>query len=63
MVDHLSDHAKNAIDALSIGVVVGTFIDALPTIAAAASLLWTTLRLIEWSIPRIQRLLRKRDSE
>jgi len=54
MHDH--ETAKNIVDALSIGAVVGTLAGWLPAVAAMLSIIWTTLRIYETRT--IQNLLR-----
>ena len=54
MHDH--ETAKNIIDALSIGAVVGTLAGWLPAVAAMLSIIWTTLRIYETKT--VQNLLR-----
>jgi len=54
MHDH--ETAKNIVDALSIGAVVGTLAGWLPAVAALLSIVWTTLRIYETRT--IQNLLR-----
>lgn len=44
---HWQEAAKYIIDALSIGVVVGTVIKLLPAIAAFMSIIWTAIRIME----------------
>jgi len=41
------DATKVTVDGLSIVVVLGTLAQALPAIAAAASLIWTLIRIYE----------------
>lgn len=41
------DATKVTVDGLSIVVVLGTLAQALPAIAAAASLIWTIIRIYE----------------
>jgi len=41
------DVTKVAADGLSIVVILGTLAQALPAIAAAASLIWTVIRIYE----------------
>lgn len=45
--NHWQEAAKYIIDALSIGVVVGTVIKLLPAVAAFMSIIWTTIRIYE----------------
>jgi len=54
MHDH--ETAKNIVDALSIGAVVGTLAGWLPAVAAMLSIIWTTLRIYETKT--VQNLLR-----
>lgn len=44
---HLTETAKYAGDALSIGVVVGTLADILPAVAALLTVIWTLIRIFE----------------
>ncbi|MGR6329203.1 hypothetical protein ACU5AX_09065 [Sphingomonas sp. XXL09] len=39
--------AKWSFDFVSIGIVVGTVAQALPAIAAAVTIVWTTIRIFE----------------
>ena len=41
------DTAKTAVDALSLMTVVGTLVDALPSIAALISIIWGLIRIWE----------------
>ena len=43
----MTDHAKTILDASSIAVVAGTLINWLPATAAAASLIWSAIRIYE----------------
>ncbi|MGK2911217.1 MAG: hypothetical protein ACSLE1_15660 [Sphingobium sp.] len=53
-------NAEKVVDVLSVGVVVGTFAQVLPSIAALFTVIWTALRIYETDT--IQRLLgRKRN--
>lgn len=54
-MDHLSESTKHLIDGLSLGVILGTLADVLPSIAAALSIVWTCVRLYETRT--VQRLL------
>lgn len=47
-VDHIIDACKAVGDALSLGVALATVFAWLPQIAAAASLVWTVIRFVEW---------------
>lgn len=53
----MSDQFKSAIDGVSIASVIGSLAGYLPTIAAAASLVWTLIRIYETKT--VQRWLRK----
>lgn len=46
-VDHVNEVVKHIIDALSLVTVVGTLVDALPSIAAGFSIIWTVIRIYE----------------
>ena len=46
MTDH-HETIKQAADAVSIVTVVGTLMNALPAIAALASLIWSVIRIYE----------------
>lgn len=43
----MNDQAKIIIDASSIAVVAGTLMNWLPAVAAAASLIWSVIRIYE----------------
>ena len=43
----MTDHAKTIFDASSIAVVAGTLMNWLPSAAAAASLIWSVIRIYE----------------
>jgi hypothetical protein len=47
MSDTASETVKNAIDAVSVVTVVGTFVDMLPSIAAVFTIVWTAIRIYE----------------
>jgi hypothetical protein len=50
MIKHLqeiNDHTKHVIDWTSIGIVLGSLIQVLPSIAAALSIVWTLIRIYE----------------
>lgn len=38
---------KHGLDAASVGVAVGTFLDVLPAVAALLTIIWTGLRIWE----------------
>jgi len=50
---------KHAADGLSIGVMLGTFTDLLPSIAAGATLIWTLIRI--WETDTCKRLTGRKD--
>lgn len=54
---HWQDAAKHIVDAISIGVAVGTVIKLLPAIAAFLSIIWTAIRIYETAT--VQRFLGK----
>ena len=45
--EHVNEVVKHIIDALSLVTVVGTLVDALPSIAAGFSIIWTIIRIYE----------------
>lgn len=50
MIKHLqeiNDHTKHVMDWTSIGIALGTFIQILPSIAAALSIVWSLIRIYE----------------
>jgi len=51
----MPEATKHAVDALSVGVVVGTVFSWLPAIAALLSIIWTAIRIFETKT--VQRLL------
>lgn len=53
----MSDQAKTVFDGLSIASVIASLAGYLPTIAAAASLIWTLIRIYETRT--VQRWLKK----
>ena len=46
-LSHLSDTAKHAVDALSIGALVATLFDYLPGVTAVLVFVWTGMRIYE----------------
>lgn len=48
------DTAKTAVDALSLMTVVGTLVDALPSIAALISIIWGLIRI--WETETVKKL-------
>jgi len=59
--EHVNDVAKHIIDALSLATVVGTLVDALPSIAAGFSIIWTMIRIYETKT--IQEWIKKDDDD
>lgn len=49
----LTDHTKHVVDALSITTVIGTLAQALPSIAALFTIVWTGLRIWEMWTGRV----------
>lgn len=47
MPERMVEHSKPWLDAISIGGVVGTITGYLPAIAAALSIVWTSIRIYE----------------
>ena len=58
-VEHVNDAVKYIIDALSLATVVGTLMDALPSIAALFTIIWTAIRIYETKT--VQTLLKDDD--
>ena len=54
MKHELTEPTKNLIDALSIVTVIGTLAQALPSIAALFTIIWTGLRI--WETETIRNL-------
>jgi hypothetical protein len=59
-VDDYSHQVRTFLDTLSIGGAIGSLAGMLPTIAAAASLFWTLLRIYETKT--VQSLLGRKES-
>lgn len=55
--EDIPDNLKLIADCLSVGIVVGTIADMLPSIAAVLTIVWTAIRI--WETPTIQRLFRR----
>jgi hypothetical protein len=55
----LGDAVKPAIDTLSLGTVVATFVGWLPDISVFLSIIWVSIRIYETET--VQKLLGKRD--
>ncbi|OJW58023.1 MAG: hypothetical protein BGO57_12285 [Sphingomonadales bacterium 63-6] len=58
---NLSSGTKHTIDAVSIGTVVASIVQWLPSIAALLSVVWTAIRIYE--SPTIQRLVRRGEGQ
>lgn len=58
---NLSDHepAKFIVDGLSLTVLLGTFADVLPSVAALSTIIWTSIRI--WETATVQRWFRRKD--
>ena len=56
----LSESTKHTGDLLSLGVVLATIADWLPSVAALLTIVWTAIRI--WETRTVQRLV-KRDAE
>lgn len=54
-IDHMSDSAKTAVDAVSFGTVLGTIAGWLPSIAALLTIVWTGIRI--WETRTVRGLL------
>lgn len=46
-VDSVHGATKYLLDVLSVATVIGTLVDALPSIAAGLSIVWTMIRIYE----------------
>lgn len=55
--EHIPTGVKVSADVLSFSVIFGTLLNHLPSIAAALSIVWTTIRIFETKT--VQRLLSK----
>lgn len=51
---------KIAVDAISLMTVVGTLVEALPSIAALISIVWGLIRI--WETETVKKLLGRRDA-
>lgn len=60
-----AETAKHTLDAMSIGVVLGTLADILPAIAALFTIVWTAVRIYETrTVQRwVGRVIEERPSE
>jgi len=47
MKHELSESSKHVVDAISVFTVLGTLIEMLPSIAAAFTIVWTSIRIWE----------------
>ena len=52
-IAHMSDTMKHVIDGLSVVTVVGTLVEALPSIAAVFTIVWTGIRI--WETTTVQK--------
>ena len=59
--NHMSDTAKHFFDGLSVATVLGTLVDMLPSIAAAFTIVWTSIRIYETET--VQSVLSKRKAK
>ena len=57
----LTQIAKGAGDATSIGVALATLVEILPALAALASLIWACIRIYETQT--VQKLLKRRGAQ
>lgn len=46
-LSEINDHTKHVMDWTSIGIMLGSLIQILPSIAAALSIVWTVIRIYE----------------
>ncbi len=60
-IHEINEHTKHLLDWTSIGVVLGTLMQILPSIAALASLVWTGIRIYETKT--VQEWLKKRSKK
>lgn len=51
----LGDGPRRVVDAVSVGVAVGTVTDVLPALAALFTVIWTMIQI--WETKTVQRLL------
>ena len=61
MLAQQQEQLKHAVDALSVGVVVGTILQWLPALAALFTIIWTAIRI--WETETVQRLFRRNKGE
>ncbi|NBC35545.1 hypothetical protein GTZ99_03130 [Novosphingobium sp. FSY-8] len=47
LIDHLSDGAKTALDAISITALVGSIVSMFPAVASLLTIIWTAIRIYE----------------
>lgn len=52
---HQTNDVKNMLDLMSVGAALGSAAQILPTVAAVASLVWTTIRIGEWVYLKIKK--------
>jgi hypothetical protein len=46
-LNDINEHTKHVIDWTSIGIAFGSFVQILPSIAAALSIIWSIIRIYE----------------
>jgi hypothetical protein len=46
-VSEINEHTKHVIDWTSIGIMLGSLVQILPSIAAALTIVWTAIRIYE----------------
>lgn len=56
---HDHDTARYVADGLSLGVLVGTIANMLPSIAAGMTIVWTAIRI--WETETVKRLTGRKD--
>lgn len=60
MIEHLRNEGlKHIADGLSVGVLLGTLANILPSIAALMTIIWTAIRI--WETETVQRWTGRKD--
>ena len=59
MAINVSESTKHVVDAASLFTVLGTLVDFLPAVAAAFTIVWTLIRILETKT--VQKLFRKKE--
>lgn len=59
MTDNNFETAKYMADGLSVGVLLGTLANILPSIAATTTIIWTLIRI--WETDTVKRLFGRKD--